>query len=213
MSKVGLEEMGETEVTGPEESPRDTSAQEDATANKGKGDSSEDMPRDTAGRENFNDNDANNHDLRDITAQYDVAADDDLEEMGETKGTAPEETLRAATAKEEAATSRAEGDIPDELVKELATEESVARKIHESADRSREGSPKDAAAQVDTTAAGATGHDLRDTADCGDIYADDTAGPDLKELPKEADLDIVSTNVPRKRSLSFKRKIKKVKGT
>ena len=126
-----------------------------------------------------------------------------MEEMSENKSTAPEETLRDAATQEKVATNGAEGDIPDELVKELANEESVARKIHESAEGSPKGSPRDVAAQEDTTAAGATGHDLRDTADRGDVYADDTAGPGLKELP----------NVPPKRSLGFKRKIKKVKGT
>ena len=212
MSTFGLEEMGETDITGPEDSPRDTSAQEGDTAYETKGDSSEEMPNDT-GRESFNNDDADGHGLRDIAALDDITADDDLEEMAETKGTAPEETLRDAAAQEEVATDGAEGDIPDELVKELATEESIARKIHEFANRSPEGSPRAAAAQVDTTAAGATGHDLRDTADRGDIYADDTAGPGLKELPKEAVLEVVPANVPPKRSLGFKRKIKKVKGT
>ena len=136
-----------------------------------------------------------------------------MEEIGETKGIAPEELLRDGAAQEEAATDETEGDIPDELVKELAIEEYGARKIHESADGNLEESPRDSAAQEDTTADSATGHDLRNTANHGDVYADDTAGPDLRDLPKEAVLEVVPANVPHKMSLGFKRKIKKVKGT
>ena len=102
---------------------------------------------------------------------------------------------------------------PDELAKELASEESGARKIHESADGSPEGSPRDCTAQEDTTAGGATGYDLRDTADREDVYAEETTGSGLNDLPKEAVLQVNHADMPRKRSLGYKRKVDKVKGT
>ena len=90
---------------------------------------------------------------------------------------------------------------PDELAKELASEESGARKIHQSADGSPEGSPRDVTAQEDATAGGATGHDLRDTADRGDVYAKETTGSGWNELPEEAGLQVNPTDVSRRRSL------------
>ena len=104
----------------PEEPLRDTSAQEDATANETKGDSPEEMPRDTAGRKDSNDDDANGHDLRDITARDGFAADEELDEsyeltketyelfkfgldeMGEIEATDPEESPRDTSGQEDA---------------------------------------------------------------------------------------------------------------
>ena len=164
------------------------------------------MPKDTTSREDFNDDDTIGHNLRDIAAQDGVAADEELDESYEL-------TKETYNLSKDYATSEAEGDIPDELVKELAFEESAARKIYESADGSPEESHGDIAAQEGATANGASGHNLRNTADQWDVFADEAAGPDLRELPKEAVLDAVAANMPRKRSLGFKRKTKKVKST
>ena len=52
-----------------------------------------------------------------------------------------------------------------------------------------------------------------DNADRGDVFSKETTGPDLKELPKEAVLEVIPAGVPRKRSMGYKRKAEKVKGT
>ena len=98
-------------------------------------------------------------------------------------------------------------------MREPTIKESTAKKIYESADGNPKESPRKSTAQEDATAVGASKHDLRDTADQGDVCADEAAGPDMKELPKEAVLEVIAAKVPRKRSLGFKRKTKKVKST
>ena len=133
--------------------------------------------------------------------------------MGKTEGTLPEETLRKAAAQEEVASDETEGDIPDELVGEVAIKESAAKKIHQSADGNLEDPPRGTATLEDATADGIAGHNLRDTANQGDIFTDEATSHNLRELPKEANLEVVAGNVPRKRSLGFKRKTKKVKDT
>ena len=44
-----------------------------------------------------------------------------------------------------------------------------------------------------------------------DVYAKETTGPGLNELPEEAVLQVNPADVPRKRSLRYKKKVEKVK--
>ena len=146
---------------------------------------------------------------RDPGAQGNATANDDLEKIY----VLSKETLRDAASQEDAATNKAEGNSPDEPVMEPTIKEFTAKKTYKSANGNPKESPRKSTTQENATTSGASKHDLRDTVNQGDVCADETAGPNLRELPEEAVLEVIAANVPCKRSLGFKRKTKKVKNT